>query len=91
MRLEGDYDVSLSDITLPDMDGYEFMLKLKEVTDPVPFVLMTGFGYDPKHVIVKARQAGLKTVLYKPFRLDKLLSAVETVVSSNPVKETCEG
>jgi CheY-like chemotaxis protein len=91
MSLEGDYDVILSDITLPDMDGYEFMLKLKEVTDPVPFVLMTGFGYDPKHVIVKARQAGLKTVLYKPFRLDKLLSAVETVVSSNPVKETCEG
>jgi two-component system, sensor histidine kinase SagS len=54
-------------------------------------VLMTGFGYDPKHVIVKARQAGLKTVLYKPFRLDKLLSAVETIISSNPVKETCEG
>jgi two-component system, sensor histidine kinase SagS len=91
MNLEGDYDVILADITLPDMDGFEFLLKLKEVMDPVPLVLMTGFGYDPKHVIVKARQAGLKTVLYKPFRLDKLLSAVESTISSNPVKETCEG
>ncbi|MCC6126131.1 MAG: response regulator [Pirellulales bacterium] len=91
MNLEGDYDVILSDIALPDMDGYDFMLKLKEVMDPVPLVLMTGFGYDPKHVIVKARQAGLKTVLYKPFRLDKLLSAVETIIRSNPIKETCEG
>ena len=27
--------------------------------DPVPLVLMTGFGYDPGHSIVKARQAGL--------------------------------
>jgi FixJ family two-component response regulator len=67
------------------------MLKLKEVIDPVPLVLMTGFGYDPKHVIVKSRQAGLKTVLYKPFRLDKLLTAVELILNSNPVKEACEG
>ena len=50
--------------------------------DPVPLVLMTGFGYDPKHVIVKARQAGLSAVLYKPFRLDKLLATVESVVST---------
>jgi CheY-like chemotaxis protein len=91
MSLDGDYDVILSDITLPDMDGFEFMTKLKEVMDPVPLVLMTGFGYDPKHVIVKSRQAGLKTVLYKPFRLDKLLTAVETIINSNPVKEACEG
>jgi two-component system, sensor histidine kinase SagS len=91
MSLEGDYDVIISDITLPDTDGYEFMLKLKDVMDPVPLVLMTGFGYDPKHVIVKSRQAGLKTVLYKPFRLDKLLSAVETIIDSNPVQEACEG
>ena len=38
---------------------------------------MTGFGYDPSHSIVKARQDGLQTVLYKPFRTDRLLEAVE--------------
>ena len=43
---------------------------------------MTGFGYDPDHSIVKARQAGLQAVLFKPFRLDQLLSTVEQVVSA---------
>ena len=44
---------------------------------------MTGFGYDPGHSIVKARQAGLKpnAILYKPFRLDQLLQVVESIVS----------
>ena len=41
------YDVIIADIRLPDMNGYELMLKLQEVVDPVPLVLMTGFGYDP--------------------------------------------
>jgi hypothetical protein len=38
---------------------------------------MTGFGWDPSHSIVKARQEGLQTVLYKPFRADRLMEAVE--------------
>ncbi|MBN2476087.1 MAG: response regulator [Pirellulales bacterium] len=79
---DGGYDVIISDIRLPDMTGYEFMLKLQEVMDRVPLVLMTGFGYDPGHSIVKARQAGLQAVLYKPFRLDQLISAIEHVIGS---------
>ena len=79
---EGAYDAIIADIRLPDMSGYKFMLKLQELidADPLPLVLMTGFGYDPGHTIVKSRQAGLRVVLYKPFRLDQLLSAVEQVV-----------
>jgi hypothetical protein len=41
---------------------------------------MTGFGYDPSHSIVKARQEGLQAVLYKPFRADRLMDAVEQVL-----------
>jgi CheY-like chemotaxis protein/PAS domain-containing protein len=85
---EGDYDVVIADIRLPDMNGYELMLKLQEILDPVPLVLMTGFGYDPGHSIVKARQAGLQAVLYKPFRLDQLLTTVEQIIESpRPVKQ----
>jgi len=78
------YDVVISDIRLPDMSGHDFMLKLREVWDvePLPLILMTGFGYDPGHSIVKARQAGLQAVLYKPFRVDQLLSTVEQVLNS---------
>ncbi len=71
------YTLALADIRLPDMDGYEVYSRLRGVQPGLPVVLMTGFGYDPTHSIVKARQDGLQTVLYKPFRTDRLLEAVE--------------
>jgi CheY-like chemotaxis protein len=75
------YDVIIADIRLPDMSGYQLLLKLQEIIDPVPLVLMTGFGYDPGHSIVKARQAGIDLVLFKPFRVDQLLDTVEKAIS----------
>ena len=81
----GGYDLVLADIRLPDMNGYELMQKLVAHTDSLPLVLMTGFGYDPGHSIVKARQAGLKEVLYKPFRLDQLLETIERVLLETDV------
>ncbi|WP_231756597.1 response regulator [Lignipirellula cremea] len=76
------YDAIISDIGLPDMSGSQLYRRLQKMMDPTPMVLMTGFGYDPGHSIVKARQAGLhpKAILYKPFRLDQLLETVETVI-----------
>jgi CheY-like chemotaxis protein/GAF domain-containing protein len=79
------YDAIIADIRLPDMSGFDLLLKLKEMMDRVPMALMTGFGYDPGHSIVKARQAGLQAVLYKPFRLDQLLETVEQLVTGSNV------
>ncbi|MGD9636107.1 MAG: response regulator [Pirellulales bacterium] len=78
------YDAIISDIRLPDMSGYDLLMKLKETLEVVPMALMTGFGYDPGHSIVRARQAGLQAVLYKPFRLDQLLEVVELLVTGAP-------
>ena len=89
---DGGYDAIIADIRLPDMNGYEFLLKLQEILEPVPLILMTGFGYDPGHSIVKARQAGVQAVLYKPFRLDQLLQNVELVIgSAHPVAPAAAG
>ncbi len=76
------YDVIIADIRLPDMTGYELLLKLMELMDRVPLILMSSFGWDPGHSIVNARRAGLhpKAILYKPFRLEQLLETVETIV-----------
>jgi CheY-like chemotaxis protein len=84
MPARGGYAAIIADIRLPDMSGYDFLLRLQEVmdVDPLPLILMTGFGYDPGHSIVKARQAGVTDVLYKPFRLDQLLATVEKVVTA---------
>lgn len=80
------YDVILSDIKLPDYSGYQLMLRLQKLMSYVPIALMTGFGYDPGHSIVKARQAGLhrKAILYKPFHLDQLLSVTEMLIEETP-------
>ena len=50
---------------------------------------MTGFGYDPGHTIVKARQLGLpaNAILYKPFRLDQLLETVEAMIAARKVPQ----
>ena len=82
MALEGNYDVIIADIRLPDLGGYDLLVKLRAIIDPAPLVLMTGFGYDPGHSIVNARKAGLPAwaILYKPFRLDQLISAVERTI-----------
>jgi two-component system, sensor histidine kinase SagS len=78
------YSAALVDIRLPDLDGYEAFKRLREIQPNVPIILMTGFGWDPTHSIVKARQEGLQTVLYKPFRADRLMEAVEQALRSAP-------
>ena len=79
------YDAVIADIRLPDYSGYQLMLRLGKLMDRVPMILMSGFGYDPGHSIVKARQDGLpaKCVLFKPFRMDQLLESVKTVLELN--------
>jgi CheY-like chemotaxis protein/PAS domain-containing protein len=84
---EDRYDVIISDIKLPDYSGFQLMMRLKETIDPVPMILMTGFGYDPGHSIVNALQNGLhpKARLFKPFRLDQLIDVVQTVLECGGV------
>lgn len=80
------YDSVLVDIRLPDMSGYECFCQIRELQPDLPVILMTGFGYDAGHSIVKCRQRGLKSVLYKPFRVDQLLDAVEQAVCERGAK-----
>ena len=71
------YNLAISDIFLPDMNGYEIFMDLRGIQSNLPIILMTGFAYDQKHSIVKARNEGMSTVLYKPFRADRILDAVQ--------------
>lgn len=91
-RIDFPYDCIIADIRLPDMSGHQFMLRLRDVVGRTPLALMTGYGYDPGHSLVKARQEGLESwaILFKPFRLDQLLDAVERVVS-HPVADPRQG
>ena len=50
------YDAILTDIRLPDINGYEVFHRLRHAQPQARVILMTAFGYDPSHCIVKARQ-----------------------------------
>jgi len=70
------FDLVLSDIKMPYRNGYEIFAAARRRDDHVPVLLMTGFGYDPHHSIVRASQEGLASVLFKPFKVDQLLEEV---------------
>ena len=72
----------LADIRLPDKKGYEVFEELQKIDPLMPVLLMTCYGYYPAHSIVKARQAGCKSILFKPFKVDQLVTELEKAFSS---------
>ncbi len=70
------FDMVISDIRMPYRNGYEIYAAAQRCRAGLPVVLMTGFGYDPSHSIVRASQEGLTNVLFKPFSIDVLLEEV---------------
>lgn len=75
--VKGKVDLVLTDIAMPDMDGYELFWRIKDYDENIPVIMMTGFGYDPNHVLVRAKVDGLKDVLYKPFDIEKLAELID--------------
>jgi len=76
-----EYDLIISDIRMPGMNGYEVFSAARKVLPNVPVILMTGFGYDPHHSIVRASQDGLQSVLFKPFQIERLIEEVRKALA----------
>jgi CheY-like chemotaxis protein len=72
------YDAMLADIRLPDLPGFDVYRALRLAQPEARVILMTGFGYDPSHSLVRARQDGLRFILYKPFRVEQMLDALQS-------------
>lgn len=70
------FDLVISDIKMPDRNGYEVYRAAKEIKAETPVILMTGFGYDPHHCIVRASQEGLQSFLFKPFKASQLMEVL---------------
>src|SRR5215469_9406757 len=66
-------DAVISDVVMPEMDGYEFYLRVKEEMPNLPVILMTGYYYDKDHVIKRSRLEGLEGAIFnKPINPAKL-------------------
>jgi two-component system, sensor histidine kinase SagS len=70
------FELVISDIKMPDRNGYEVFRAAKAINPHTPVILMTGFGYDPHHSIVRSSQEGLDLFLFKPFKASQLMEAI---------------
>jgi two-component system CheB/CheR fusion protein len=76
---ERPFDVVLSDISMPEMDGFEFLSELRKLPGKqnVPAIALTGFGR-PEDV-QRACEEGFCAHLTKPFDLQTLARLLQNV------------
>ena len=72
---ERSFDVIVSDISMPGMDGLTLLRTVRERDFDVPVILMT--GNPAVESAVKAVELGAQRYLVKPFDLQSLISVVE--------------
>jgi len=78
---EESFDVVLSDISMPGMDGFEFIRKFRELPgkEDVPAVALTGFGR-PEDV-QRAMDEGFHAHLTKPFDIEILAKLLQNLAA----------
>jgi len=74
------FDVVVSDLKMPGMDGLEFLRQLRERQMETPLVLMTAFATVP--TAVQAMKQGAFDYLQKPFEMDELAMVVDRAVQT---------
>ena len=79
-----DFDLIVSDIRMPDKTGYDIFAAVRKRMNTTPVILMTGFGYDPNHSIIRASQEGLQAVLFKPFKVNQLMQEIRKALQPAP-------
>jgi PAS domain S-box-containing protein len=85
LALAGDsaFNLVISDISMPEMDGYELLHKLRELPQmaKVPALALTGYGRLSD--IDRAEREGFAEHFTKPLDIDKLLSSVRALTRQN--------
>lgn len=73
------YDLLLSDIRMPDMDGIEFLRHVREQWPELPVVLMTAYG--SLDTTMDALRTGAWDYISKPFSPDDIRTMVDKVLT----------
>jgi FixJ family two-component response regulator len=77
LRTSAIYEVDcvISDIAMPEIDGFALRQLVREARPTLPVILITG-----RHELVSTNEVdcGAQIVLEKPFHRDKLLAAIDS-------------
>lgn len=77
---DGDYDIVVLDVMLPDGDGFELCRRLRAVSD-VPILMLTARGDDTDRIV--GLELGADDYLPKPFNPRELLARLRAILRRN--------
>lgn len=78
-------DVVLLDIAMPVMDGISTLRRLRQLDPKARVIMCSALG--EQAMIVRAIQLGARDFVVKPFRAERVVSAVRKVLESDGVLE----
>ena len=83
MFRDGEFDITLMDIVLPEMNGVEAFRLIRKMNPDAPVILMT--GYSDEDLEELAMREGALCVMHKPLRVDKMIQTIIDTASESPV------
>jgi len=73
-------DLVLMDITMPNMDGLEALKAIRAKDNKANVVMCSAMGQEA--MVVEAVQAGIKDFIVKPFKEDRLMKTVNSILGN---------
>ncbi|MBN2646069.1 MAG: sigma-54-dependent Fis family transcriptional regulator [Desulfuromonadaceae bacterium] len=77
----GSYDLVISDIKMPGMDGLEVLQKIRDKDERVPVIMIT--AHATVETSIQALRKGAYDMLTKPFEPEELLYRVKNALQAN--------
>lgn len=71
-------DLTLLDITMPEMDGIQALKAIKAQDPNANCIMCSAMGQQA--MVIEAIQSGAKDFIVKPFQADRVLEAVKKVI-----------
>ena len=78
---EGKFDMVLTDLGMPVMNGWEVAKWVKRKTPQTPVGLITGWGINLEEE--KIKESGVDLIIGKPFQVSEILDAVNQYRSTH--------
>jgi two-component system response regulator HydG len=80
----GDFDVVLSDLVLPDIDGIDVLTRLLTIRPGIPVMIMTAYGSVESSV--KALKSGAYDYITKPLDLDDIQTKLRRAIEASQLR-----